>query len=307
MGHEKESSSHSQTSSEPLGPLGTLFSFLSGFFFLWIFSRRHAPDREAMNTPHAQDSTDKEREGRQHISQSPTRVIIESFPPAPAPPKHWEAEKKKDRRPQWWTFAVNILTFLAVVWYAWVATQQRNAMLQQNKTADKTYRLLLKQMEGVSAAIVELKQAVPLVSVNGPPADGEVRFSFANTGHVIAHNVHVEFSATLHNAENPSAEKPLVAGNENIPQLPPSTANAYVPDLIFSFATSASSAKRITETYDDFVVVRGKFSYENGFDTIVDRPFCYGYIWGPSQFGRATPRCDDIPAKLKLLREAKKR
>ena len=104
------------------------------FFFLGVlFSRRRAPHSESVDPDNTQDSTDDDGERRQCISESPIRVVVESIPPAPAPPKQRDPNREKDRRLQRWMLAVNIATFLAVAWYASIAGQQRDRMIDANK------------------------------------------------------------------------------------------------------------------------------------------------------------------------------
>jgi hypothetical protein len=164
--------------------------------------------------------------------------------------------------------------------------------------------LTRKQMEGVSAAIVQMRNgSFPDVSVGAPPWGGQIRFGFTNVGHVIAHHVHVKFTATLHEVANPKSESKLVSAEDEILALSPASANINTPDLMFEFRTNP---KPVVDTYKEFIIVKGSFSYENGFDKTVRQDFCQGYIWGPGpKIGRLYPRCGtELVDALKALREA---
>jgi hypothetical protein len=194
---------------------------------------------------------------------------------------------------------VNIFLFCATKKTADAAREAADA-------AKKQAELTSKQMEGVSAAILELKSAVPDVFFT-PPTGGQVRFSFNNIGHVIARDVHVKFTATIHSVANPNSERELVSGEQTVPMIPPASANASYPDLIFDFRASDTEAKSVTEMYKSFVRIEGSFSYGNGFGNVITQQFCQGYIWGPGpKIGRLFPRCIEIPGALKTLREAQK-
>jgi hypothetical protein len=143
----------SQSSHEHRGLLSILMAFFSGALAVSLWSRRHTPDREALDSKYAQDSTGAQRKSRQYVSPSPLRVVVEPLPPTAATPtEQWVSEKKKDRRSQWWMFGANVVTFLAVVWYAFVATQQRNEMIRQNNLTDQALRLNRKMLIATQAA-----------------------------------------------------------------------------------------------------------------------------------------------------------
>jgi hypothetical protein len=130
---EKDSSLHSQNSNEPPSLLNTLLAFFAGAFLFSLFSRRHTAYGESTYSNRTQDSTENNRQRQQDVPTSPMRVVVESLPLSNTPLEERKAEKEKDRRPQWWMLGVNTLTLFAVIWYACVATQQRNAMIESNQ------------------------------------------------------------------------------------------------------------------------------------------------------------------------------
>jgi hypothetical protein len=74
------------------------------------------------------------------------------------------------------------LTFLAVVWYAWVATQQRNAMITQNKVSTEAFRIDERAWVGIEPVKPLLK--VPRSGKFGAGFDYEIYLK--NTGKTVA-------------------------------------------------------------------------------------------------------------------------
>jgi hypothetical protein len=114
---------------------GLLYVLLSAFAFSsgWLISKVRTPVEQPIDSEPTQNNSEGERSGRQSISNHPIRVVVESLPP-PEPPKHErQAEKKKDRRPQWGILVVNFLTLTAVIVYACITYGQWRAMLDSNK------------------------------------------------------------------------------------------------------------------------------------------------------------------------------
>jgi hypothetical protein len=113
---------------------GLLYILLSGFAFFsgWSLSKRFTSNKQSVDVTPTQDTTDKERERGRYVPPSPTRVAIESFPSPKAPAEERKREKQKKKRFRWLGLGVNVLTLGAVIWYACVATQQRNEMIKQN-------------------------------------------------------------------------------------------------------------------------------------------------------------------------------
>src|SRR5580693_6370606 len=107
------SSSSPQNSDEPSGLLQILVAAFFGFFLGSFSSRRRAPNNQSMYSNHNQDTTDEHANRGKCAPKSLIRVVVESLPPTPAPHEEEKAEKKRDRRPQWWMLGVNFLTLCA--------------------------------------------------------------------------------------------------------------------------------------------------------------------------------------------------
>lgn len=93
-----------------------------------------------MDSKQTQDNTGEERERGQNVPQSLIRVAIESFPASETPPEERQREKKKKSRFKRYGLAVNVGTLIAVIWYAYVATQQRNAMINANEVTQRLFQ-----------------------------------------------------------------------------------------------------------------------------------------------------------------------
>jgi hypothetical protein len=151
-----------------------------------------------------------------------------------------------------------------------------------------------KQLERVSAALVEMPHGI---SVDFPvPPSGEARANFTNSGNVIAHGVHLSFSLILKNNGQNVSERKILSKNETISAILPAMV-ATRPDLIYPFQLSPEEHKRVMES-DSYLIAEGRFAYENGFQTRVEEPFCYAFVWGSSKFGRWTGACEDVQSQL---------
>ncbi len=159
-----------------------------------------------------------------------------------------------------------------------------------------------KQMEAVRAAIVEMPRGV---SVDFPvPSHGEARVNFANSGQVIAHDVHLSFSLILRETGQGGQERKILSKNETIPALTPTTTTTR-PDFIYPFELSSDEHKRVLDT-EAYIVAEGSFDYENGFEKLGPQGFCYAYVWGNNKFGRWTGACDVVQSQIHLAQQMAK-
>jgi hypothetical protein len=151
-----------------------------------------------------------------------------------------------------------------------------------------------KQMEGVGAAIVEMPHGV---SIDFPvPPSGEARTKFTNSGQVIAHQVHRSFSLVLKSNGQSISERKIFATDEAIPAILQTSVTAR-PDFVHPFNLSPQEYKQVTES-DAYFAAEGSLSYENGFGTRVELPFCYADVSG-TKFGRWTGACEDAQLELR--------
>jgi len=129
---EKESSLSSQNSPEPRGLLYILL-YVFGFVSFWFFSKLRAPVEQSIGSSSTENNAYNERNSRQNVSPSPTRVIVERFPPSETPKEEWKTEKKKDRKPQWGIVVVNVLTLGAIIVYAVITGKMWREMRKQTR------------------------------------------------------------------------------------------------------------------------------------------------------------------------------
>src|SRR5438445_1788441 len=200
-----------------------------------------------------------------------------------------------------------LFLYVTIAGFQWCEMRKATQATQiAAKAAKESADLTRKQMESVSAAVIEQRNGgIPFVFFHPPLS--EVRFSLKNGGQVIAHDVRVRFIATVHNVSNPQSERPLVSGDRTIPVMRPTRDDASTPpDLTFPFDTSASQIKNIVDRGEEFIVIDGTLSYDNGFATTVTEPFCQAYLWTPG-YGRQFPRCAEIKMTLKANANMKKK
>jgi hypothetical protein len=154
---------------------------LQGFF------KSSTPVEQTIHTNSTQNDARNERDAGQNIPNNPVRVIVERLPP-PEPPEHErQAEKKRDRRPQWGLLVVNVLTLAAVVFYACVTYKMWCEMQEQTHTSHR--QLEAEQRPWLSLA--GLRMTGPLTfDANG--ANISVQYQLKNTGHSPAMQVWLE-------------------------------------------------------------------------------------------------------------------
>jgi hypothetical protein len=151
-------------------------------------------------------------------------------------------------------------------------------------------------MEDVSAAVIEITKGVA-VSFPVPPS-GETRINLRNSGHVIAHDVHVSLSLSIKDTtEKLNLRRMVFSKSETVPAIAPSMYEDR-PDRIYSFELSQEEYKRLMATAN-YIFIEGSIDYENGFDARTKLPFCYAQIWG-RKFGTWVGSCDQVPAQIHM-------
>lgn len=165
------------------------------------------------------------------------------------------------------------------------------------EAAQEQARLSRKQMEGVSAADVEIARNGDIEVFFHTPRSGEVRMNLINGGHVIARDTHLSVALSIQGSGPGSQRRRIFTKDEAIPALRPSS-GVNRPDFIYPFQVSPSEYKEILNA-DACLIVDGSFDYENGFDKRVGpQKFCLAYVWGPAQFGRWVGACADAAMKM---------
>jgi hypothetical protein len=151
------------------------------------FLRSGAPVEQTINTNSTQNDTHNERHTRQHIPNNPVRVIVESLPPPESPKHERQTEKQRDRRPQWGLLVVNVLTLIAVVFYACVTYKMWCEMQEQSRTSHRQ----LEAEQRPWLALAGLRMTGPLTfDANG--ANIPIQYQLKNTGHSPAMQVWLE-------------------------------------------------------------------------------------------------------------------
>jgi hypothetical protein len=181
------------------------------------------------------------------------------------------------------------------------ATQasQRSAIAARD-SADLAH----KQMEGVVAAIVDIPGGV---SIDFPvPPFGEARANLINSGHVLAHDIHLALSVTIRktNEDLAAVRRTILSKAETVPAIPPTTSTTR-PDFIYPFELTQSEFTQVMNT-ESYIIAEGLLEYENGFDSRIRQPFCYAYVWGGQVFGRWTGDCGRAQSQIHLAKKLAK-
>jgi hypothetical protein len=147
-----------------------------------------------MDTPDTHDGAENKRERCHDVAPSPTRVIIESLPIA-GPPPEWKSEKNKDRGLQLVLLGISFLTLLAVTWYAWVATQQRNAMIGGNRISQDALYSVQRAFVAQQKPTTELATYTNLEKTEKPSTVIETTAHWENIGNTPAIDVVTLFAS----------------------------------------------------------------------------------------------------------------
>lgn len=202
------------------------------------------------------------------------------------------------------------LLFIATVVYTVFAAFQWSEMKKAARVSERSATaakdsadLARKQMEGIVAAIVDIPRGV---SIDFPvPPLGEARANLANSGHVLAHDIHLTLSVTIQKTtEGSAARRTILSKVETVPAIPPAAATLR-PDFIYPFELSQPEFQQVMDT-ESYLIAEGLLDYENGFDSRIKQPFCYAYIWGNQTFGKWTGDCARAQAQIRLARKLAK-
>jgi len=200
LGHEKDSSLHSQKQNAPQGLLYTLFAFF-GFLVGWSFSKLRTPKENCEQTIPPQDNTTKESH-RAGI-ESP---IISNIPPTPS--QHNDPNRGKNDTPRWKKIAeiciaISTVGLLIVTGaYAVVSYCQWQQMREQTKVSQR-------QLEALDRPWLKVTfSAEPITFQQGGMQIG-VRPHITNVGHSVATGVMVPTKIFLASDADDIFKKPL--------------------------------------------------------------------------------------------------
>jgi len=168
--------------------------------------------------------------------------------------------------------------------------------------AKESAELSRKQMEGVSAAKVEMPRGID-VSFPIPPF-GQVRASFINKGHVISLEATLSVSLTIKNVGQNTERTIFSDRRETKTMIPPSDAPA-ISDFFTGFNLTEEEYKQLWKT-QAYLIVNSSLDYDNGFEKRISQKACTAYLWGSPKFGRPIVGCDEVSAYLELARKLAK-
>lgn len=205
----------------------------------------------------------------------------------------------------------SVLLFIGTVVYTVFAALQWSEMKKATEASEHSAMaakdsadLARKQMEGIVAAAVDIPRGI---SIDFPvPPLGEARADLVNSGHVLAHDVHLTLSVTIQKSSEGSAARgrTILSKAETVPAIPPA-AVIPKPDFIYPFELSQAEFQQVMDT-ESYIIAEGLLDYENGFDTRVKQPFCYAYVWGSPTFGKWTGDCARAQSQIRLAKRLAK-
>ena len=203
------------------------------------------------------------------------------------------------------------LLFLTTVVYTIFAASQWSEMKKATQASQRSAiaardsaDLARKQMEGIVAAIVDIPGGV---SIDFPvPPFGEARANLINSGHVLAHDIHLALSVTIRktNEDLAAVRRTILSKAETVQAIPPTTSTTR-PDFIYPFELTQSEFTQVMNT-ESYIIAEGLLDYENGFDSRIKQPFCYAYVWGGQVFGRWTGDCGRAQSQIHLAKKLAK-
>ena len=132
------------------------------------------------------------------------------------------------------------------------------------------------------------------------------RAKLINSGHVLAHDIHLALSVTIRktNEDLAAVRRTILSKAETVPAIPPTTSTTR-PDFIYPFELTQSEFTQVMNT-ESYIIAEGLLDYENGFDSRIKQPFCYAYVWGGQVFGRWTGDCGRAQSQIHLAKKLAK-
>jgi hypothetical protein len=206
-------------------------------------------------------------------------------------------------RVQWCLFWATFAAFAAAAIYAGIANQQRQTMDNTFSEVEKQTRLMQREVEGATAALVTIQfralwQERSYLSV-----------IMLNRGRSTAFNIHADLKAVVISlpSEKSLNRIPPLEWKVNITDFDP------LPDSIERgiYLDLASSDLRAGRSMGEAIKLTGTFTYYNGFRP-TSQPICY-YMLSPVDFrnklgfvvqsyGAASIACDDFPVQSATYR-----
>lgn len=273
-----------------LWPL-TLLGILISFFGLFA--------RVKIKPVNAETEEKYPRDNATHKEKPLPSIVTKELGTAKAKAEKNDAQFKRGKIHPYLKFGVNVLTLLAVAWYANEARRQRVAMEETLSEVQKQTPLMQQQVEGATAAIIT-KQ----FRITWPTKQAYLSVILDNRGRVIGSDIHGGF----HLAEISLPDLRVVSNalpnwEFSIPEMGPS------PDLPMERGTylNISQEELKGRPMPRAIKLTGTFTYSNGFRKKPES-VCY-YVLGAVEFrnnlgavqqggGPSVITCDGLPAQV---------
>ncbi len=192
-----------------------------------------------------------------------------------------------------------VVIALTGIVYAMSSWMQWRVMSGQLREMHDANELTRKQMEGISAARVEISNGIQM-SLAVPPF-GFISATPINKGHVNSPEATLTVSLSLKDSHQNTQRVIFSNKTDKRTVIPPGDASG-LPDFRFQFELSADEYRQVQKT-EAYLVVDSTFDYDNGFGKNVTQSACTAYLWGSDKFGRATVSCDEVQTQLDLAKK----
>jgi hypothetical protein len=198
---------------------------------------------------------------------------------------------------EWWKVIVETLTFIAVVWYACIASGQLIQMNKQYPELQKSADAAKKSADTASDTLTFSERAYvhigPIESDFRAKGNSVIRIPIENSGHIPSPQMAIDGVITrLRKGESsPFDVQPLKAGGDET-QIPPGT--GYYKITLDLKNWPPEEIKRILAD-NERVGIAGTLDYATGFGKRDQSSFCFYYVpdpaigWTPCPIG-SSPR-----------------
>jgi hypothetical protein len=181
--------------------------------------------------------------------------------------------KKRKKVHAYLKFGINVLTLLAVVWYACEARKQRVAMDRTFHQVQQQTTLMRQELIAHSAAVIDVSPRLTGFSAGGT----DLRMEFPNSTRATAINVRGEYQIlkqSLPTGKQIGKSQTAVINFPDLGPTDPVVGPAFKPDE----DKLNLSEKEIDDIYNVrlTVTVKGSIHYWNGFDT-THKDFCFSF------------------------------
>ena len=242
-----------------------------------------------------------------HPGDTPAREEQPWSPPVEAKTDNNDAQQTVRKVHPYLKFGVNVLTLLAVVWYASEARKQRVTMDSTFKQVQQQTNLMQQQVEGAMAAIITKQFRITW------PKQAYLSVRLDNRGRVIGSDIYAGFQVTeVSLPAGKDVGKALPKWEFSIPAIAPS------PDLPLERGVYLNIPQEELKGIGGMpraLKLTGTLTYFNGFHNNLES-VCY-YVLGETDFtnkqgevvqrsGPTVITCDALPAQVALYLQNQK-